>query len=325
MEETLYELAKQAAKAHITPGNSLSVWELTSRLPDCKDVEAAAKEVVLSRFNDVVPFDSFLQTQKWQLEELLADKRLASPDEEFVYEAVMRWLGAQRPMPMFADVAELMALIRYPLMRPSFVQESVRANALFTNDCAREVLLNSYVTAGSLSARRDINEQENGCYSSAYTFNNVSDVKSGEQVSSPSFMFGKSRWCDAPDPALCPVLCPEHIQCPSAVNLLPAPRRYIKLRLDAQETALGLYLCYDGGVRPWRDKKTKIDFGFGIQTQTRKESLSGRFPSSSLHVGWPDVIPVAEFIAASASNQLVVTAWMTASRYEGGVKRVRLS
>ena len=108
MEESLYELAKQAAKAHITPGSSLSVWELTSRLPDCKDVEAAAKEVVLSRFNDVVPFDSFLQAQKWQLEELLADERLASPDEEFVYEAVMRWLGAQRPMPMFADVAELM-------------------------------------------------------------------------------------------------------------------------------------------------------------------------------------------------------------------------
>ena len=218
-----------------------------------------------------------------------------------------------------------MALIRYPLMRPSFVQESVRANALFTNDCAREVLLNSYVAAGSLSARRDINKQENGCYSSSYTFNNVSDVKAGEQVSSPSFMFGKSRWCDAPDSALC-LVWPEHIQCPSVVNLLPAPRRYIKLRLDAQETTLGLYLCYDGGVRPWRDKKTKIDFGFGIQTQATTKSLSGRFPSSSLNGrGWPDVIPVTEFIATSTSNTLVVKAWMTASRYEGGVKRVRLS
>ena len=94
---------------------------------------------------------------------------------------------------MFADVAELMALIRYPLMRPSFVQERVRANALFTNDCARDVLLGSYVTAGSLSTRRDINEQESGCYSSSYTFNNVADVsKAGDQVSTPSFMFGKS-------------------------------------------------------------------------------------------------------------------------------------
>ena len=68
--------------------------------------------MVLANFHDIVPNESFLQIQPCQLQELLADPRLESSDEEFVYGAVMRWLGAQTPMPMFADVAELMALIR---------------------------------------------------------------------------------------------------------------------------------------------------------------------------------------------------------------------
>ena len=125
MVETLYALAKQATISYTTPSNCLDVWDLSGCLPNCKEVEAAAKEAALANFHEIAPCESFLQIQPCQLQELLADPRLASSDEEFVYGAVMRWLGAQTPMPEFADVAELMALIRYPMMRPDFVKEHV--------------------------------------------------------------------------------------------------------------------------------------------------------------------------------------------------------
>jgi hypothetical protein len=348
---SLYQLAKQATISHITPANCLSVWQVTSLLPACKDLEAAAMEAVLTNFYEIARCESFLRIRKCQLQELLADQRLVSPNEEFVYETVMLWLGAQRSMPMFADVDKLMALIQYPLLQPEFVQEHVRTNPFFKDECAREALLDSFVNSGSLSrklgARRGVNENtyRSGVYSFTHTFVDVSTLNKGDVRNSPSFMFGSSSWYE--------ILGIYHtsyfIASLSNLQLLPhcVRGRFVKLEIkinEKNEEALALFLCADGGrVTAWdcSDKSIKVDFGFKLtkiqETPTPSTALqswhlgmafsstSGRFGRDSKSTGWDNIISMEKLKSSLVSDKLVVEAWLNATRYEGGKKRMRLS
>ena len=111
-----------------------------------------------------------------------------------------------------------------------------------------------------------------------------------------------------------------------------APGRCIRLHVNSElkeghdpVNTLGMFLIPDG-VKGWAEK-TKVEFGFEIRVGTTLKRLSGRWPWSELSGarGWTNIMSLEECVAASSlSDQLVVKAWVMASRYQGGHKRLRL-
>ena len=112
-----------------------------------------------------------------------------------------------------------------------------------------------------------------------------------------------------------------------------APGRCIRLHVNSElkghdpVNTLGVFLIPDG-VKGWAEK-TKVEFGFEVRAGTTLERRSGRWPwyrsEWSGARGWTNIMSLEECVAASSlSDKLVVKAWVTASRYQGGHKRLRL-
>ena len=83
-----------------------------------------------------------------RLAALLEDDGLRAEGEEQVFDALVAWHNAQAPPPDEADLAGLLSLVRFPLMRAEHVREVVMASPLMgsmaAKDCLTKALLAGY-------------------------------------------------------------------------------------------------------------------------------------------------------------------------------------
>ena len=83
-----------------------------------------------------------------RLAALLQDDALRLEGEEQAFDALVAWHDAQAPPPDEADLAGLLSLVRFPLMRAEHVREVVMASPLMgsmaAKDCLTKALLAGY-------------------------------------------------------------------------------------------------------------------------------------------------------------------------------------
>ena len=111
---------------------------------------------------------------------LLASNLLKVADEEAVYSAAVKWLHAQAPPPAEDDALALLRLVRFPLLRREFVQETVHNEPLLLTVAGLQMLNRSFFGAlhGDSARRRMGFEQLYivGGYDTFYRFDSMSNV-----------------------------------------------------------------------------------------------------------------------------------------------------
>jgi hypothetical protein len=160
-EELLPDLLQAASRLQMVPllaeveqlvlgrlcaTNAISTWMLGDALT-CPALVDAARGAVLKSFTKASATPDFLRVPAAWLESLLADDKLEVKQEEDVYASLKAWHAAKQPPPTADIVERLLALVRWPLMDESFINESVLSDALVTRHSGGAmVLLDAFKT-----------------------------------------------------------------------------------------------------------------------------------------------------------------------------------
>ena len=91
---------------------------------------AEAATAACRHFTSVVLSEDWLTLPSPLVHALLSDDRLRVGSEEQVYNAAITWLKAQQPPVDAETAANVLALVRYPLVSPAFMRDVVSKEAL---------------------------------------------------------------------------------------------------------------------------------------------------------------------------------------------------
>ena len=136
---SLQDSAADAISNRLLPANCLGAWALAEEY-QLGSLEVAARAEALRAFEALLSGGAMAGLPYRQLCTLLDDDSLRTMAEERVFEAVVSWHSAQRPPPSTKLVVDVLARVRFPLMDPKFVRESVMSSPLMQSLEAKDVL-----------------------------------------------------------------------------------------------------------------------------------------------------------------------------------------
>ena len=116
----LERAAVAAFTERLSPSNALTAWTWGEEL-ELPELAEAAKQTALKSFDELEKIE---EATLAQVQALVADDWLAAKSEEAVFSAVARFAEAKQPAE--ADLLGLLRNVRFALMRPSFLHETVR-------------------------------------------------------------------------------------------------------------------------------------------------------------------------------------------------------
>ena len=150
--QTLIHAVSDAIATRLTPESSIGAWELADRyaLPE---LESAAKQCALKCFEDVKD-DALAAMTPSMLRELLCADELVVSSEETVFSRLSKWHAAQSPPPAEASLVGLLELVRFPLMAPVFVNQTVMTAPMMGTLATAQTLTKSLLNHISAPAKR---------------------------------------------------------------------------------------------------------------------------------------------------------------------------
>ena len=156
----LVDAAAKAMSAHLSAATALAFWAVADR-QGLSQLAADAVSAAARHFEQIAATPAWLSAPAETVRVLLASDRLKVADEEAVYSAAVKWLHAQAPPPAEDDALALLRLVRFPLLRREFVQETVHNEPLLRTFAGMQMLRNSYFGAlhGDSARRRMGSEQ----------------------------------------------------------------------------------------------------------------------------------------------------------------------
>ncbi|XP_067681316.1 kelch-like protein 29 [Haliotis asinina] len=111
---------------HMTSVTSIEVWR-TSRIKKLTDLETLAFDYIVANFADVVSTESFKALKADELSGILREDKLKVPSEEFVFEAVMKWLR-HNPSSRKGNLSTVLASVRLPFINPHYLLHCIASN-----------------------------------------------------------------------------------------------------------------------------------------------------------------------------------------------------
>ena len=151
----LVDAAATAMSAHLSATTALTYWAVADR-QGLSQLAADAVSAAARHFEQIAATPAWLSTPAQTVRALLASDRLKVAGEEAVYTAVVKWLHAQAPPPAEDDALALLRLVRFPLLRREFVQETVHNEPLLLTVAGMQMLSRSFFGAlhGDSARRR---------------------------------------------------------------------------------------------------------------------------------------------------------------------------
>jgi len=151
----LVDAAAKAMSAHLGATTALAYWAVADRQGLSK-LAADAMSAAARHFEQIAATPAWLSTPAETVRALLASDRLEVAGEEAVYTAAVKWLHAQAPPPAEDDALALLRLVRFPLLRREFVQETVHNEPLLLTVAGLQMLNRSFFGAlhGDSARRR---------------------------------------------------------------------------------------------------------------------------------------------------------------------------
>ena len=161
----LMEAAVTTMVARVGPSNTLSIWHVAES-HGIQALEEAAVTSACKHFSSVAASDEWLQVPATQARALLSDARLCVKSEEEVYHAAIAWLRARDPPADPTTAADLLTLVRFPLVSSAFVRDVVREEPLFATAPGRRLMADMFATlldasrglASPLTQRRGVHQ-----------------------------------------------------------------------------------------------------------------------------------------------------------------------
>jgi hypothetical protein len=156
----LVDAAAKAMSAHLSATTALAFWAVADR-QGLSQLAADAVSAAARHFEQIAATPAWLSAPAETVRVLLASNRLKVAGEEAVYSAVVKWLHAQAPPPAEDDALALLRLVRFPLLRREFVQETVHNEPLLRTFAGMQMLSRSLLGAlhGDSARRRMGSEQ----------------------------------------------------------------------------------------------------------------------------------------------------------------------
>ena len=156
----LVDAAAKAMSAHLSAATALAFWAVADR-QGLSQLAADAVSAAARHFEQIAATPAWLSAPAETVRVLLASDRLKVADEEAVYSAAVKWLHAQAPPPAEDDALALLRLVRFPLLRREFVQETVHNEPLLRTFAGMQMLSRSLLGAlhGDSARRRMGSEQ----------------------------------------------------------------------------------------------------------------------------------------------------------------------
>jgi len=139
----LERAAVAAFTERLSPSNALTAWTWGEEL-ELPELAEAAKVTALQGFDEVEMIE---EATLAQVQALVADDRLTAKSEEAVFSAVARFAEAKQPAE--ADLLGLLRYVRFPLMSPSFLHQTVRRSPLLQAPAGQELLWEMMVPVAS--------------------------------------------------------------------------------------------------------------------------------------------------------------------------------
>jgi len=151
----LVDAAAKAMSAHLSATTALAYWAVADR-QGLSQLAADAVSAAARHFEQIAATPAWLSTPAETVRALLASDRLKVAGEEAVYTAAVKWLHAQAPPPAEDDALALLRLVRFPLLRREFVQETVHNEPLLLTVAGLQMLNRSFFGAlhGDSARRR---------------------------------------------------------------------------------------------------------------------------------------------------------------------------
>ena len=142
----LVDAAAKAMSAHLSAATALAFWAVADR-QGLSQLAADAVSAAARHFEQIAATPAWLSAPAETVRVLLASDRLKVADEEAVYSAAVKWLHAQAPPPAEDDALALLRLVRFPLLRREFVQETVHNEPLLGTFAGMRMLSQSLLGA----------------------------------------------------------------------------------------------------------------------------------------------------------------------------------
>ncbi|XP_071357249.1 kelch-like protein 10 [Trachinotus anak] len=115
----------------LCPENCIGIWQFTNTCIS-PELQQKAYRYVIEHFEEVVPFEEFLQLSVEELTEMLGRDDLNVRKETTVYEAILRWI-AHVPEEREGHIDVLFSTVRLALTSAEYVRIHVLSNALVRN------------------------------------------------------------------------------------------------------------------------------------------------------------------------------------------------
>ena len=149
----LVDAAAKAMSAHLSAATALAFWAVADR-QGLSQLAADAVSAAARHFEQIAATPAWLSAPAETVRVLLASDRLKVADEEAVYSAAVKWLHAQAPPPAEDDALALLRLVRFPLLRREFVQETVHNEPLLRTFAGMQMLSRGPYLAHCTATRR---------------------------------------------------------------------------------------------------------------------------------------------------------------------------
>ncbi|XP_046355763.2 kelch-like protein 29 [Haliotis rufescens] len=111
---------------HMTSDTSIEVWR-TARMKQLTDLQTIAFEWIVAHFDNVVSTESFIALKADELSVILREDKLKVPSEEFVFEAVMKWMR-HHPSSRKSNLSTVLASVRLPFINPHYLLHYFTSN-----------------------------------------------------------------------------------------------------------------------------------------------------------------------------------------------------
>ncbi|XP_046551818.1 kelch-like protein 29 [Haliotis rubra] len=111
---------------HMTSETSIEVWR-TSRIKKLADLQTLAFDYIVANFVDVASTESFKALKADELSGILREDKLKVPSEEFVFDAVMKWLR-HNPSSRKGNLSTVLASVRLPFINPHYLLHCIASN-----------------------------------------------------------------------------------------------------------------------------------------------------------------------------------------------------
>ena len=139
----LQQAASAALQARLAPDTCLGVWEMAERL-ELGALAAAATGMAMREFAAVGAADSFVTLPLSRMVAIVRSEQLSVVSEEAVYEMLMRWAVSQSPLPSDDEMASLLEHLRFPCMRPAYVEATVEREPMLANVPCMRILTQAF-------------------------------------------------------------------------------------------------------------------------------------------------------------------------------------